>query len=315
MAIAKTKNSYANFKGLISGLHRKKGSSKNDYDWGTRLQFFIKTSEFNSIPVTITAFANNVGGNVYFSTTNRDAARETKKMDWSDRKQEFEGWELIGIHLRASNYDNVDILVEQDAIDYILENFKDGDPVFVQCRVERNTSGDRTYTNYDISRMYSSAEFNFNIENNEYDFNAEDFKEVAEVRDTFVYREMAVNEDRALVKGTVVGNNSSLTEIEYMVDPKSEFGGDIIEFIKSNCSFGDVLTVEGIVHNRVVGSFVEKEGSGSLVGKSASSFGGSGVKFVVESERKELEMIGIVDMVKDVYTKDDLTVKEFDWLV
>lgn len=314
MALVKTKSSYANFKGLISGLHRKKGSSKTEYDWGTRLQFFVKTSEYNSIPVTITAFANNFGGNVYFSTTDRSTARETKKMDWSDRKEEFKGWELIGLHLRAASHDKVSVLVEHDAIDYILENFKDGDPVFAQCKVERNTVGDRVYTNYDITRMYSSSDFNFNLEKKEYDFSADDFEEVSEIKDTFVYREMAVNEDRALVKGTVIGNNSSLTKIEYIVDRKSGFGEDIIEFIKDKCSFGDVLTVEGIVHNRVVGSFVEKEGSGNLVGKSASSFGGSGGKFVVESERRELEMIGIVDLQSGVYTKEDLTEKDFDWL-
>ena len=102
MALLTTKKSYANFKGKISGLHnRKNGSSRTDYDWGSKLQFFIKTSEYNSVAVDLISFASRVGEDVYISTTDRNTSRETKAIDWESRNEEFEGWQLIGLQLRG----------------------------------------------------------------------------------------------------------------------------------------------------------------------------------------------------------------------
>ena len=307
MALQTTKKSYSNFKGTISGLHnRKKGSSKTDYDWGTKLQFFINTSEHNGIPVAITSFNNRIGEDVYISTTDRNTARETKTIEWERRNEDFEGWQLIGLQLRGKEHTATSTLIEHDSIDYILDNFEDGDVVFVQCETTRSESGERVYTNHDIKRIYSS--------DGEFDVNAEDFKEVSEIKDTFAFKEMAVNEDRATVRGVIVQRNDKLIDIEYVIDTKEEIDREIIKYIKENCNLGDVLTVEGIIHNKTIGEWVETEGSKSLVGRSASSFGGGGKRFVVTGERKELQMIGIADLKKGVYSEDDLTVKEFDWL-
>ena len=309
MALLTTKKSYANFKGKISGLHnRKNGSSRTDYDWGSKLQFFIKTSEYNSVAVDLISFASRVGEDVYISTTDRNTSRETKAIDWESRNEEFEGWQLIGLQLRGKNQAKISTLVEYDAIDYILNNFEDDDVVFVQCEVERSISGEKIYTNYKIRRMYSS--------DGEFDITADDFQEVAEINDTFAFKEMAINESvgRASVRGVVVYRNDKLVDVEYVIGLKQEEDLAIVEYIKAHCKFGDVLTIDGIVHNRVIGEWVEKEGKKNLVGKSASSFGGGGKRFVIKGEQREIQIIGIADLQKSVYTEEDLTVKEFDWL-
>ena len=219
-----TKKSYANFKGKISGLHnRKNGSSKTDYDWGSRLQFFIKTSEYNSIAVDITSFDSRIGQDVYISTTDRNTVRETKAIDWDSRNEEFEGWQLIGLRLRGKNQSKISTLVEHDAIDYILNNFEDDDVVFVQCEVDRSASGDEIYTNYRIKRLYSS--------DGEFDVKADDFEEVAEINDTFVFKEMAVNEGlgKAVVKGVVVQRNDKLVDVEHVIGLKQEIDKVIVD--------------------------------------------------------------------------------------
>ena len=306
MAI-QTKKSFANFKGTISGLHnRKKGSSKTDYDWGSKLLFFINTSEHNSVGIGITSWNNRIGEDVYIVTTDKDSARETKTIEWERRNEDFEGWELIGLQLRGKKQSKISTLVEHDAIEYILNNFEDGDNVFVQCEVERSKSGDKTYTNYNIKRIYSSDA--------EFDYNAEGFKEVSDVKDTFAFKEMAVNQEKATVKGVVVQYGGKLVDVEYAIDTKEEIDRAIIDYVKKNCKYGDVLTIEGVVHNRVIGDWVETEGSKNLVGRSSASFGGGGKRFIVTNERKEVQIIGIADLQKQVYTEDDLTEKEFDWL-
>lgn len=307
MALQTTKKSYANFKGTISGLHnRKNGSSKTEYDWGTKLQFFVNTDEHNGIPVAITSFSNRIGEDVYISTTDRSTSRETKTIDWDRRNEDFEGWQLIGLQVRGKDQPATSTLVEHDAIDYILNNFEDGDVAFIQCEVTRSLSGEKTYTNYDIKRMYTSE--------GEFDPKAEGFKEVSEINDTFAFKEMAVNSEKATIKGVIVQRNDKLIEIEYVIPAKEEIDQAIIKYMKENCNLGDVLRIDGIVHNRVIGEFVETESKKSLVGRSASSFGGGGKRFVVKGEQKELQIIGISDLQKAVYSKDDLTAKEFDWL-
>lgn len=306
MAI-ETKKSFANFRGTISGLHnRKKGSSKQEYDWGTKLHFFVNTSEHNSIGVGITSWANRVGEDVYLSTTDRNTARETKTTEWGKRNDHFEGWQIIGLQLRAKNHSDTSSLVEHDAIEYIMNNFEDGDNVFVQCEVERSKKGDKVYTNYNIKRVYAS--------DGEFDYNAEDFKETSEIKDTFAYKEMAVSEEKATVRGVVVEYGGKMIDVEYVIDTKEKIDKAIIDWIKENCNFGDVLTVDAIIHNRVIGDWVETAGSTSLVGRSANSFGGGGKRFVTTSERKELQIIGVENLLKKVYSEDDLTEKEFDWL-
>lgn len=302
-----TKKAYANFRGTISGLHnRKKGSSKTDYDWGTKLYFFIDTSEHNSVGVGITSWNNRIGEDVYISTTDRETARETKPIKWDRRNADFEGWGLIGNQLRGKNETQTSTLIEHDSIKYILNNFEDGDNVFINCEVERSKNGDKSYTNYVIKKIYGSSD--------EFDYNAEDFKETSEVKDTFAFKEMAVSPEKAIVRGTVIQYGDKMVDVEYVIDTKEEIDQAIINYIKENCKFGDVLTVEAIIHNRVIGDWIETGGSKNLVGRSASSFGGGSKRFVVKSERKDIQIIGIVNLQKQVYSEDDLTVKEFDWL-
>ena len=125
---------------------------------GYKIGILIKPSEHNSIPVELIQFNSQVGRPVFLSSRNEDGSSEIKEIPWDQRHQKFDGWQLIGISVRGKNHDEVSHLVPLDAIDYILENFEDGDSVFVSCEINRSEVGDRKYTNYTIRRMYAASE-------------------------------------------------------------------------------------------------------------------------------------------------------------
>ncbi len=292
---------YANFRGIISGLHnRRNGSSRIDESWGTKLVFFIKTSEHNSIPVELIQFNSQVGRPVFLSSRNEDGSSEIKEIPWDQRHQKFDGWQLIGISVRGKDHDEVSHLVPLDAIDYILENFEDGDSVFVSCEINRSEVGDRKYTNYTIRRMYAANEV--------IDFEAEDFQEVTDFREEFVYDDFFVDkrENKAFIKGNVINYGEKIVPVIYTVELETNEDRAIVDYIDKNCSYGDVLMVEGIIHNRVIGEWVENENQQGIIGRGRQSFKRPERSFVIHGERKEFQITGILDVKKGLYQKAEL---------
>lgn len=299
MSLKETKG-YANFKGIISGLHnRKKGSSKAEYDWGTVLNFFLKTSEHNSIPVSLIQFNQQVGKPVYFSKRNEEGVFETKSVDWAKRTEDFEGWQLIGVSVRSKNHEDITNLVPIDAIEYIENNFNDGDSVFVGCQIRRSQSGDKTYTNYEINKIYNTKE--------ELEFEADNFEEVTEFRETFVYKDSFADkkDGKLFVNGLTIQYGGKTTPVVYTVWTNTEEDKEVANYMASQLKFGDLVTVEGIIHNRVIGEWVENEDNGGIVGRQSKSFGKPSRQFITKAELKEHQIIGIVDIVEGAYEKSD----------
>lgn len=303
---------YANFRGVISGLHnRRSGSSKTEMDWGTKLLFFIKTSEHNSIPVELIQFKSQIGRPVYISNRDEDGKIETKPVEWSQRNQKFDGWQLIGTSVRSKNHEEVSNLVPIDAIEYILDNFEDGDSVFVNCDITRSESGDKKYTNYTIKRIYAT--------NEPIDFEAEDFEEITDFREEFVYNEFFVNkkDNKAFVSGNVINYGDKVVPVVYTVELKTDDDKAIVDYLEKNSSYGDVLTVEGIIHNRVIGEWIENETTQRVVGRGRQSFQRPERTFIIKGEKKEFQILSIADVKKGLYTKSEFEAVDDDtpdWL-
>lgn len=301
MGNLKETKGYANFKGVISGLHnRRKGSSRADESWGTRLRFFIKTSEHNSIPVELTQWNSQVGKPVYFSNRSEDGSIETKQVDWSQRTEKFEDWQLIGTSVRAKNHEDVSVLVPIDAIDYIEKNFNDGDTVFVSCNIRRSESGDKQYINYEINRIYSASE--------DLNFEADNFEEVSEFKENFVFDSFFADkkEGKMFINGKTIQYGDKVTPAVYTVWTNTDEDKEVANYIAKNCKFGDILSVTGIVHNRVIGEWVENDDSGSgVVGRQSKSFGKHSRQFITKGELKEYQIIGIESVVNGAYQKSD----------
>lgn len=308
MGNLKETKGYANFKGVISGLHnRRKGSSRADEKWGTRLRFFIKTSEHNSIPVELTQWNSQVGKPVFFSNRTEDGGFETKQVDWSQRKEKFEGWQLIGTNVRAKEHEEVSVLVPIDAIEYIENHFNDGDTVFVSCNIRRSESGDKQYINYEINRMYAASE--------DLDFESEDFEEITDFKEDFVFDSFFADkkEGKMFVNAKTIQYGDKVTHAVYTVWTKEEGDKEVANYIAKNCKFGDILSVTGIVHNRVIGEWVENEGDGGgIVGRQSKSFGKPSRQFITKGELKEYQIIGIENIVNGAYSKGDFESQQED---
>lgn len=300
MSKLKQTKGYANFKGIISGLHnRKKGSSKTEAGWGTKLQFFVKTSEFNSIPIELVQYNSQVGKPVYLSTKAEDGNFETKEIDWDKRHEKFDGWQIIGTSLRAKDKEDVVNLVAIDAIEYIEDNFNDGDEVFISCEIKRSESGDKKYINYELKRMYTLTD--------PLDFTTEDFEETSEFKETFVYNEMFTDKKtkKSFVNGNVILYDGKVVPAVYTIDLEMEEDKVLSEYIEKNCNFGDVLTVEGVVHNRVEGEWIENDTSKGVIGRTSRSFQKPEKTFITHGERKEFQIIGIADIKKGLYSREE----------
>lgn len=304
MGNLKETKGYANFKGVISGLHnRRKGSSRSDESWGTKLRFYVKTSEHNSIPVELTQWSSQIGKPVYISSKNDDGGYETKAIDWDRRTEEFEGWQLIGVSARGKNHEEVSTLVPIDAIDYIETNFNDGDEVFISCNIRRSQSGDKSYINYEVNRIYASK--------NPIDFEAEDFEEVSDFKETFVFDSYFADkkEGKLFINAKTIQYGDKVTPAVYTVWTATEEDKEVANYIAKNCKFGDILTTSGIVHNRVIGEWVENEetGSGGVVGRTSKTFQKSARQFITKGELKEYQILGIESIVNGAYKESDFT--------
>lgn len=288
--LAETKG-YANFKGTISGLHSRKGdgSSFTSNDYVNKLQFFINTSEHNSIPVSVTQFKSRIGKKVYASKTTEDGKYTTKAFDWSKRNSLPKDYQLFGVRCRAEGEQEVRNLVEDDAIEYILNNFKDGDVVFINAKIDRTESGKKQYVNYNISSIYSAKEIK------------EDDAEIADFQEEFVYTG-CIDSDPFMVKGLTISFGDKTAEVVYDIENESEADAKLIDYIKHNINFGDVVTAEGIVHNRVIGRFVEDEKE--VIGR-ATTFSKPSRTFVVDGTKKGFQILAISDINAGIYDKSD----------
>lgn len=298
MAIKKTA-SYSIFKGKIGGLTHEKSTPLKTNDFVRELNFSVKTSDDNVHYVKVIQFLSGIGKDVYFSSNENRG--ETKKIAWDDRNQVFEDWSLIGTGIKAEGDEYTKQFVPNDAIDYILENFKDGDSVLIKTKNSRRLGGNNIYRTHEISAMYSAHEV---------DFKAEDFQEQSDFTDEFVFTEFEDSLKVNKIKGYHVDYKGNFVEDSYVIDLTTEDGKAVSDYFKKNIKYGSIVKVQGVVHNRAKITWVEKEVKTALVGKQTKSYGNSGgnKEKVVEGERKEWEILAIDSVQDAVYTKEDFTI-------
>ena len=66
-----------------------------------------------------------------------------------------------------------------------------------------------------------------------------------------------------------IGYKDALTLVTYTVDMEDDDSKEVGNYIKKNLKFGDVVKLEGIIHNRAVVEWKDKDGGEqtSVVGK------------------------------------------------
>lgn len=311
MGELKQTKGYAQFRGIIGGLERVKDAITNrkesrqylDSDKIKKLQFSVKTSEDNLIYVEVKQFkTGNSLKNVYISKRDEESKKtETKAVPFNERHRNFDdGWRIIGVALKSNNDEYAKNFVPYDAIDYILENFNDGDSVFVNAEMSHSDNGEgKFYTNYEVKRMY--------VTHDPIEFDAEEFEEQSEFVEDVIYADIVDTGENAFVKAYAVDYRGEPNECQFMIEAQDK---EIIDFFNSEVNIGDVVSLEGIVNNRVVYSYRDAEEDESddkpLVGRKTKSSQNKSKIREIESENRSLQIIGIADIKKGMYTAEEL---------
>ncbi len=302
MALKQTK-SYAMFRGKIYGLNSEKKSPVSSNDFASKLQFIVKTDEDNVHYCQVTQWLSQVGKEVYFSSTTEKGT--TQKVPWDKRYENFENWKLIGVGVKGPNEQETKTFVPMDAIDAIQSKFTDGDSVFVKCTKTSSARGNNVYTNYEINAIYTTQD--------EVNFESEDFEEVSDFMDEVVFVSTGGTSKKMEVEAYHIGYKDALTLVTYTVDMEDDDSKEVGNYIKKNLKFGDVVKLEGIIHNRAVVEWKDKDGGEqtSVVGKKRKAFGGgSNKEKVVTGEREEFEIVAIAEVKSGVYKQSDFEQEE-----
>lgn len=302
-----TKGSF-NIRGVITKLDPKK-SIKNKPNVFNKLQFGVKTSEDNIVWVQLMEFMTGKSKLNAYISKNEDGEFETKKIPYEDRNKKLDdGWRLIGISCKGKEDDNTFNVVPEDAIKFITQTFKDGDEVFVRGDVTHSEYQGKTFHNYEIKGIYPAT--------GNVDFQADDFDEISEFKQKFVFKDVVDIGDQYLVNGYVFDYREDAVDVSFTIS-KDENGNELAEAIDQYVDAGDLLTVEGIVHNRATYRKADdSESSDVFAGKSSKTFSDK-TEFIKEGERKELEIIAISEQpVKgafEVATQDEESPQKMPW--
>lgn len=298
MADRKDKITKGNFnlRGLITKLDKKKSITENEKF--RKLQFGVKTSDDNIVWVQIMEFKTGRAKENAYISKRTEKGMEVKKVAYSERNKKLDDdWSLIGIGCKGPEDEKAISLVNEDAINFILAKFKDGDSVFVKGDVSHSENKGNTYHNYEIKAIYSATS---NV-----DFSAEDFDEISEFKQKFVFKDMADIDTQYLVSGYTFDYREESVDVAFTIG-KDENGKSLAKAIEEHVESGDLLTVEGVIHNRATYRKADEEESTDVfAGKSSKTFSDN-TSFIKEGERRELEIIGISEQpVKGAFASMD----------
>jgi hypothetical protein len=238
-------------KGIQNENALKEGVTRND-DPFKSLSFFVETSPTNAIKVELFAMERD---EVYFYSSK---AKESKKVKWAKRNDSIKEFKLIGIRMGlekgAEGKNKIVQMVEWDAIDYIMDNLKDGDSVFVNGSIdfqeykdnEGNMRQSKRYTLNGISKTKKPV-----------DFDAEDFSEMASFEQDIVVTDVIIDEGKLMVGAKIIGyagkNGQSIVDTTFIVDPEADGGKykKLANNMKTRFKYGDAIKVFGLCINAV----------------------------------------------------------------
>lgn len=233
-------------------------------------------------------FTNSVKRNLSFGL--QSSATNTNYVqvgDWSNSK--------LNVKLKANQDDEVTELNEQEAIDFVKANFKDGDSVYLNIRADIDTYHKKL--TWIVSQMYKKSDV--------IDFNAEGFEEVNELNQAIIITEKASN---GLVKVGVTTYKGEMIELELSLED------DVVkEYIEENAKVGDLLHATIKVDNRPIyeeGEVESGEPSKERKTLKGKTVGGNNTKTYRKIKEREL-VLSVTDIdteknEKGKYTRDEI---------
>ena len=209
--------------GIVSGVKRtdfytEKMTKTDNPKLRKAVKFAIQTSPDNKVFVTLGAQPRD---KVYFSKRAEVKGEKAtiKAVDWDKRKSfKEDGFKIIGTNIGlvkkldgdGKEVNDVQHLVEYDAIDYIKEHLQDDMHVFVRGHMEYSRFEDRNIKQYVIDQISLCQPI---------DFSAEGFKEVANWEQPIAFRSIekdASEENKFIITGSIV-NYNEIVETDFVL--------------------------------------------------------------------------------------------------
>lgn len=159
---------------------------------------------------------------VYFSKSEKDelGKRKTtvKDIPWKDRFTFSEdGFRMIGVNTgvkkvkdnKGNDVNDKKILTQYDACMEIGDNLKDGDCVFIKGNIEYSTYNEKHQIKFEPTQVSLCKDI---------DFDAEDFKDMANFQQRIVFMSIAPNEDKTkfIVSAKIVTYNT-VEDAEFVI--------------------------------------------------------------------------------------------------
>ena len=249
-------------RGIISGVESdrfyKSGVGKNGGQWN-KINFGVKINENKTVYISLNGFPRQ---EVYYykRAETRGAKGTTVKVPWKDRKKSpGDGFRLIGVNLstgKDNEGNNINsVFTEYDAVEWLHENLKDGESVFIKGNIEFSS-----YVNKDgnVQRRVDMVLNQMSYTKKPVDFDVDDFTETCDFDDEFVFSAIDKETDendkptgRFILSGYAIGYNT-VENISFII-PADHAG--LANNIRKSLKPGNFIKVVGKVD--VVGNIEE----------------------------------------------------------
>ena len=256
-------------RGTVFGMKKEKayqsGTSKSGSNWNS-IEFGLNINNNKSIFIKLNGFPRS---EVYYykSAEKKGEKGTTKKVAWKDRKKSpGEGFRLIGINIstgKDENGKNVnEMFTEYDAVEYLAKSLKDGDSIFVKGNVVFSSFTDK---NDQTQRKVELNPTQISYTQEPIDFDADDFKEMAEFENTLVFSGIEKETDaddkstgRFILSGYSIGY-STVEPVNFIVDADhSKLAGNL----KKKLKYGHAIKTYGRIEVTNNVSAVEDDDDG-----------------------------------------------------
>lgn len=240
--------------GITNENSYREGFTKSDKPYKS-LQFFVQASPTNRVKVEM--FGMERDEVVFYNSKERKSTR----VAWDKRNTEISGSKILGSNLYLEGEGEKKtrvVLVEFDAIDYILEHIKDGDSVRIGGSIDFGQYEDaegkvKNTVKFPIGSIAKIADI---------DFEAEGFKEVASFEQEIVVNDTMVDTEtkKLLISAYAINYNKEGNEA---VGADFIVNGETYPKLANNMSkrlgFGDFIKVYGLIKNETIQVEVEAE--------------------------------------------------------
>lgn len=246
-------------RGVVFGMKKnnayQSGTSKNGGNWNS-IEFGLNINDKKPVFIKLNGFPRD---EVYYykAAEKKGEKGTTKKVAWKDRKKSpGEGFRLIGVNISTDKDENGkninEMFVEYDAVEYLHDNLKDGDSLFVKGNMVFSSYTDR---NDQPQRKVELVPTQISYTQDAIDFSADDFKEMAEFENTLVFSDIEKETDengkstgRFILTGYSIGY-STVEPVSFIIDQDhAKLAGNIKKKLKASNSIKTYGRIE-IVSN------------------------------------------------------------------